>query len=346
MKCLEQEFNRSRIQHMKLTKLKLKNFRCYQAETEFILDDLTAIIGKNDIGKSALLEAIDAFFNDTIDQSDLSNCADSNTIELTCFFSGLPDKIILDTSVLSSPETEGILNAERQLQVKKTVTFGARKTTAIYLVANHPSEESLANLLSMKNARLKQYATELGVDLEGINQRKNPPIREAIRNHVGGERSVRELKVDGNVDNEDNLKAVWSSLKKLLPIFSLFKSDKTFDDKDGDIKNPLQAAINEALALSEIQDLLSDIETKVKEFSTDIADRTIEKLKSFDEAISERLKSEFSKTPNYSKIFDLTLLNENDIPLNKRGSGIRRLVVLSFFKHKPKKGRLKRTLLQ
>jgi len=322
---------------MKLTKIKLKNFRCYQTEHEFILEDLTAIIGKNDIGKSAILEAIDGFFNDAIDRSDLSSNADSNSIELTCSFANIPAEVVLDTAVASSPIEEGILNVNEELEVKKVFTFAARKSIAVFLIAYHPSDPNLENLLSMKNTPLKSAAEQLGVDLEGVNRRKNPPLREAIRNHIGGGRSLRELKVDGNIDNEDNLKAVWASIKKLLPIFSLFKSDKTFDDKDGDIKDPLQSAINEALALPEIQTLLSDIEEKVKEYSTDIADRTIEKLKDFDEAISERLKSDFNKDPNYSKVFDLTLLNENNIPLNKRGSGIRRLVVLSFFQAQAEK---------
>ena len=322
---------------MKLIKINLKNFRCYQRETAFLLDDLTAIIGKNDIGKSAILEAIDGFFNDSVDQSDLSNNADNNSIEITCYFEGLPSKVILDTSEPSSPEAEGILNSHGQLQIKKVFSFGARKTAAVYLIANHPSDERLRELLNKKNTPLKNYAEELKVDLGGVNKNKNPLIREAIRNHIGGDRAIQELKVDGNVDNEDNLKAVWASLKKLLPVFSLFKTDKSFDDKDSDIKDPLQSAINEALALPQIQELLTEIEAKVKEFSTDIADRTIEKLKNFDETISERLKSDFSKNPNYSKIFDLTLLNENDIPLNKRGSGIRRLVVLSFFQAQAEK---------
>ena len=322
---------------MRLVKIKLKNFRCYQSEMIFKVDDLTAIIGKNDIGKSAILEAMDAFFNDSIEKGDLSTSVDSNTVEITCYFKDIPEQVVIDTSVPSSPVDEGLLNNENQLEIKKAITFGARKTSAIYLNANHPSDESLANLLSKKNTALKTLAEELGVDLEGVNKRENPPIREAIRNHVGGERSLIELKVDGNVDNEDNLKAIWSSLKKVLPVFSLFKTDRSFDDKDGDIKDPLQSAIDEALALSDIRDLLDQIETKVKEFATDVADRTIEKLKQFDESISERLKSEFGKNPNYSKIFDLTLLNENNIPLNKRGSGIRRLVILSFFQAQAEK---------
>lgn len=322
---------------MKLSKLKLKNYRCYNNEIIFLIDDLTSIIGKNDIGKSTLLEALDGFFNDKVDQSDLSNNADNGSIELTCYFDNIPNQIVLDTSVPTSPAEEGILNADHQLEVKKVFTFTARKSTAIYLVANYPNDVRLSKLLSMKNALLKNYAEELGVSLEGINKTKNPPIRERIRNHIGGERSIKELKVDGNVDTEDNLRAIWSSIKKQLPVFSLFKVDKALDDKDGDIQDPMKVAINEALSLPEIQALLEQVETKVREASTDVAERTIEKLKDFDETSSEKLKSDFSKTPAYNKIFDLTLLNENNIPLNKRGSGIRRLVLLSFFQAQAEK---------
>ena len=316
---------------MRLIKIKLKNFRCYQSETTFLIDNLVAIIGKNDIGKSTILEALDAFFNDKVEQSDLANNADNSSIELTCFFENIPDQILLDTSVPTSPVEEGILNSENELQVKKVFTFAAKKSVAIFLVANYPTDQRLSNLLSKKNTPLKNYAEELGVDLEGINKTKNPPIRRKIREFIGGERALVEFKVDGNVDNEDNLKAIWSSLKKMLPVYSLFKVDKTLDDKDGDIQDPMKVAINEALALPEIQNLLEQVEEKVKEASTAVADKTIEKLKDFDADISERLKSEFSKSPVYNKIFDLTLLNENNIPLNKRGSGIRRLVLLSFF---------------
>lgn len=327
---------------MKLVKLKLKNYRCYQSETIFHIDDLTAIIGKNDIGKSTLIEALDSFFNDKVDQSDLSNNAGCNPLEITCYFEGISNEVILDSATLTSPLDEGILNSENQLEIKKVFSFGARKSISIFLIANYPTDERLRTLLSKKNTPLKNYADELGIDLSDINKTKNPPIRKKIRDFVGGTRAICELKVDGNIDNEDNIKAIWGSLKKMLPIFSLFKVDKALDDKDDDIKDPMQVAINEALALPEIQVLLEQVENKVKEASTAVADRTIEKLKDFDESLSERLKSEFSKSPSYSKIFDLTLLNENDIPLNKRGSGIRRLVLLSFFQAQAEKRKIER----
>ena len=324
---------------MKLVQLDLKNYRCYQQQQTLIIDSLTAIIGKNDIGKSALLEAIDGFFNDSVEEADLSTNADSRAIEISCYFSNFPAEIVLDTTVPTSPLEEGILNSEGLLQVKKVFTFGARKSTAVFLVGNYPTAPELDSLLSKKNPELKLLAEQLGVNIDGFRT-QNPPIRRAIRQFIGGERALREIKVDGGLGTEDNLKSIWSALKKQLPVFSLFKNDKPFDDKDGDIKNPLQAAIDEALALPEVIEKISEIEDMVKTFSTDIADRTIQKLKNFDASLSERLKSEFNKAPNYGKIFDLTLLNENNIPLNKRGSGIRRLVVLSFFQAQAEKRKI------
>ena len=40
---------------MKLDSIKLKNFRGYRNETEITFNDLTAFVGKNDIGKSTIL---------------------------------------------------------------------------------------------------------------------------------------------------------------------------------------------------------------------------------------------------------------------------------------------------
>ena len=48
---------------MKLREIVLKNFRGYYRETRIPVDDLTALIGKNDVGKSTILEALDIFFN-------------------------------------------------------------------------------------------------------------------------------------------------------------------------------------------------------------------------------------------------------------------------------------------
>ena len=50
---------------MKIKKIKIKNSRSYKDEVEIELGDLTAFVGKNDIGKSTVLVALDIFFNDS-----------------------------------------------------------------------------------------------------------------------------------------------------------------------------------------------------------------------------------------------------------------------------------------
>ena len=48
---------------MKLCKLILKNFRGYESLHVDLNEDINVIIGKNDIGKSTIMEAMDIFFN-------------------------------------------------------------------------------------------------------------------------------------------------------------------------------------------------------------------------------------------------------------------------------------------
>ena len=47
---------------MTLNKLILKNFRGFRDSTEIEFSDLDVIIGRNDVGKSSILEALDIFF--------------------------------------------------------------------------------------------------------------------------------------------------------------------------------------------------------------------------------------------------------------------------------------------
>lgn len=325
---------------MKLTELKLKNFRCYKDEITFGIKDLTCIIGKNDIGKSTILEALDCFFNGTIDKGDLSADSDGNIIEITCVFEELPNKIILDSSVETSATDEKILNSKGQLEIKKEFKIGSTIGKSTYLIALHPTHEDLINILSLKNTPLKALAEKVGADLTGIQKTKNPPIRQAIRAAVDSAEEEIAIKVDGSLDNENNLKALWSKLNGFLPIYSIFKVDKNIDDKDKDVQDPMKQAIKESLAIPEIKELLERIEEEVKAKSSEVADRTLEKLKEIDESLAEKMKSDFNKVPTWDKIFDLTLLNENNIPLNKRGSGVKRLVLLSFFQAQAEKKKL------
>ena len=101
---------------MKLHSIKLKNFRSYKEETEIKINDLTVFVGKNDIGKSTILEALDVFFNEgkgngviKLDKDDINKSAlaeGDNVISITAVFSELPNPIVIDTTNETSFEAE------------------------------------------------------------------------------------------------------------------------------------------------------------------------------------------------------------------------------------------------
>lgn len=59
---------------MNLISVTIENFRCYQTEVKVDLSDLTVFIGKNDSGKSSVLEALEVFFNSEIVKIEKDDC--------------------------------------------------------------------------------------------------------------------------------------------------------------------------------------------------------------------------------------------------------------------------------
>lgn len=109
---------------MKLVGVKLRNFRKYDTETHISFEDLTAFVGKNDAGKSSILEALEIFFNNKLvvcEKEDLSisHAEGDETIEISCIFSDFKDEIVLDATSVTTLRNEHLLNEDGLLEIKK-----------------------------------------------------------------------------------------------------------------------------------------------------------------------------------------------------------------------------------
>ena len=112
---------------MKIKNVAIKNFRGYSDEINSDFEDLTAFVGKNDIGKSTILEALDIFFNDgkgvtKLDKADLnveSKARQETDISIRVCFTDLPEKIVIDTTNETSLSAEYLLNSDGLLEVVK-----------------------------------------------------------------------------------------------------------------------------------------------------------------------------------------------------------------------------------
>lgn len=85
-------------------------------------------------------------------------------------------------------------------------------------------------------------------------------------------------------------------------------------------------------ALEEQSEQLNAIANEVQRKVSEVATNTIQKLREFNPELAATLTPKFKKEPTWEKAFSFSLTGENSIPLNKRGSGIRRLVLFSFFR--------------
>ena len=145
---------------MKLVKVKIKNFRCYKDEFEVAIDDLTAIIAKNDVGKSTILDALDAFFNlEKLEAGDRCvGCRNSENVEITCTFDKLPNEMIVDTDNLIIPSNEFLLDSNEQLTITKAFSGAAMKCESVKIHAVHPSKDGYSDLFDLTISQLRTRA--------------------------------------------------------------------------------------------------------------------------------------------------------------------------------------------
>lgn len=316
---------------MKLSAITIENFRSYEKKTRIPISNLTTFVGKNDSGKSTILEALEIFFNNTlvkIDDNDSTIHTDSDQVLISCSFDDLPENLVIDAKSSTTLEAEYLLNEFGQLEITKKYDC-SKKTPKVltYARAHHPSVEGAHDLLLLKQADLKKRLTDLGILTDDIDMRSNVAMREAIRAHFS-DLQVQENYID--LDKDGDAKKAWAQLKKALPIFVLFQSDRSSKDQDSEVQDPIKLAVKQALV--SIQPKLDEIQELVRERTIEVAKRTKQKLAEMAPELAEDITPEFSKEPRWESAFSFSLFGENEVPMNKRGSGARRLVLINFFR--------------
>lgn len=235
---------------MRLVQVKIFNFRGYSEETSIDLDPLTILIGKNDAGKSTVLDALDAFFNDTqLEQGDCCVHTESTELRVTCVFDELPAELVLDEQHPTTLASEYLLRVDGKLEIVKKYNCTAAKAKV------------------------------------------------ALQTH--------------------------------LPVYALFKSDRTSTDQDAEAQDPLRSAIKETIRRREAD--LNNIVEEIKQELGRVADRTVEKIREMSPTLAAQLEPTV-RNKGWDTLFSVSLTGESEIPLNKRGSGTRRLVLINFFR--------------
>lgn len=321
-----------------LKKFKLKNFRGYKDEVTIEFDDLTAFVGKNDSGKSTILEALDIFFNNNkgtikIDKEDLnvtSRNSDDEDVVMTACFTDFPELIVIDSTNTTNLEDEYLLNKAGELEIQK-VFPKASTTSKTYIIAIHPQNTECNDLLYLKNSDLKKKIKKLNLE-NSVDTTKNADMRKAIWNHYYSDLQLYEVAID--ITKED-AKKYWNKISVYLPIYSLFQADRNNSDSDDEIQDPLKHAVKEIIGSEMLQREFDDVAAKVLDKLNEVASRTLDKLREMDKETAETLKPSIPEASQlkWADVFkNVSIDGDEGIPINKRGSGVRRLILLNFFR--------------
>lgn len=318
---------------MKLSKVIIKNFRGYLDENIIdINDDLTTFIGKNDAGKSTILEALDIFFNDSKpDLEDLNIHASEKEIIIGGIFTDLPDEVLVDASAKTSLKEEYLLNKDGLFEtVKKFSCTDKTISKAEPIIrASHPSGKNIDDLLTLKITELKDRGKDFGV--EAADKRVSNLWRKAIWDNAKNlELKPTILKVE---EFDTKARAIYTNLEALFPNYFLFKVDRQTSDADSEAKDPMQLAVKEAQ--KELQAEILALQSKIQENVNDVANRALAKLKEMDPDLAQQLNPTLKTLPKWT--FDYKIEDDRGVSLNKRGSGTRRLVLLNFFRAEAEK---------
>jgi len=311
---------------MKIVSFTLENFRGYRKPTTISFNDLTVLIGKNDIGKSTILEGLDIFFeNRKLDSDDVNLDAKKNKegVKLSVVFSSLPSEINLDAGAKTNLKDEFLLNSDLFLEIKKDFSTVSKPKT--FIVCNHPINIDTNDLHSLKIKELQARAKHLNIVGDFKASVKNE-IRKAIWDNLGVALTLNKTELE---ISEEGVKDIWDKISPELPLFALFQSDRKNDEKDKEIQEPLKFAAEQAF--KKHLAVLNQIKKEVEEEVAEIANLTIEKLKEMNEEVANQLSPQFPTELKWHTLFTPTLTSD-DIPMNKRGSGVRRLLLINFFR--------------
>lgn len=320
---------------MKIKSVSVNRFRGYSSPVKVEVDDLLVLVGRNDVGKSTILEALDIFFNEgkgcvKIDKDDINKdclALGQDCIEIGVEFADLPPSIVIDDTNQTTLHEEYLLTPAGTLHIIKRYPNAGKEK--VFVRANHPVNPECADLLLKKNSDLKAILD--GAGMICADRTKNAELRKAIWQGVAnlqlGDCEIEVAKID--------TKSIWEQLKAYMPLYTLFQSDRKNSDSDDEVQDPMRIAVKEILGDPQIQADLAKVTGVVKARLDQVAQRTLQKLGEMNPAIASSLAPQLPDFASlkWSDVFkSVSITGDGDIPINKRGSGVKRLVLISFFR--------------
>lgn len=315
---------------MKLKYARIKNYRGIKEETSISFQDFSCIVGKNDVGKSTILKAIDVFLNENNPNIEDKNVySDSNFIEINLIFDSASSPIILDDTIPVSLFDEELVDENGLISVKKVWDVSQKTIKPKIFLCRKIYD--VDDFVMLNEKELRTLCAKFHIDTAKANgeEYNNKEKREKLRayHHEAGTSfryDFEEMPVTGTT----RPKKIIEALKSILPTFEYFRADRSLSDSDASVQKYFkELAYN--LLKSEIQ--TDEVEDSIKDHIETALSKITEKI---NQVVPENEQVEAQVDFDWSKLISTSFRckkDEANIPLTSRGDGFRRITMMSYF---------------
>lgn len=306
---------------MKIFDLSITNFRGIKSLTNLKAGDINSFVGKNDSGKSNILKALDAFFNEKFAPNDVfKGIGENEKVDITIRF---------DTQEQINPLA---LDSEGKIRLSKVFSYNnaGKLVKEFFYVCNDINSDQYFNCWGIKEADINGYLTSLdiGFSRSGRGVTNLSKIQLIDTNTLDLGRVEKAYLADEYLKN---LKKQYDFIE--LPEYSLFDAEQDLNVGSTTFQSQFKPIAT--LSLQNNSALTSQIETNVQgdletEFGliTELMKRNVPNL--------EKIKP--SVVCNWGNLvkFDLSLKFSSDtfeIPISNKGTGFKRLLMVAYFEY-------------
>lgn len=306
---------------MKIYDISIANFRGIRSLQNLKFGDINSFVGKNDSGKSNILKALDAFFNEKFTSNDVfKGIAEGEKTEITIRF-----------------ETNETINAlaldsDGKINLKKIFSFSSvgKLVKELYYTCNDINSQQYSNCWGIKEADINGYLSSLGIE----HSRSGRGVTNISKIELIDSNTQDLGRVEKEYPGDEYLK----NLKKQyeffdIPDYSLFDAEQDLNVGSTAFQTQFKPIATQSLQNN--SDFTTKIEINVQndletEFGiiTELMKRNVPNL--------EKIKP--SVACNWGNLvkFDLSLKFTTDtfeIPISNKGTGFKRLLMVAYFEY-------------
>jgi len=324
---------------MRIHSITVNNYRPFKVLEDVRLGQLTTMVGKNDTGKSSILRAIQLFFEKKpkIDPSDVhDNAAPNEDVMIEIVFTSFPEKIEIEEGIETTLRDEMLLDENEYLRIRKTYPRDKLTNFGMSLITQDFQDDFFGGLANLKETELNKRCREADIDVtkagRGITNRSK---REALRAKAK-ERGIEIGEYELKLSPKDEL---WKCIESRLPDFDLFESETKTDVSETSFQSPFRPIIKTAADQPDVTDARGKFTGAIERALQGEVNKIFERLKRHTDGINAlTVKPVFSW--DKAVVFQIYGKDHDgvDKALEKRGSGIRRLLMVAFFEYLAEEG--------